>query len=111
MKNYEKIVIAGVGAITPLLAKIFVDNMNNTPTDEASITASWVVWVGLFLAGGFWAYVNEGNLSKLQIFQLGIAVPSLIISSMNADNLADELKSNADYKERVQQMEIMKVKS
>ena len=92
MNIYEKMFISGIGATTPLFSKIFVDHFANAPERADSITNSIPIWVGLFLAGCFWAYVNNGNMTKLQIFQLGIALPSLIISSINANDLASESK-------------------
>lgn len=36
MNKLEKLVISGVGAITPLFAKLFVDYMKGTPECSAS---------------------------------------------------------------------------
>lgn len=114
MSFYERIIISGIGATTPLLSKVFVDYLAEGPPGGESIVNSVILLFVLFFAGGFWAYVNEGSMTKLQVFQLGIALPSLFFSSINANNLAWEtkksnslLKQNGEYAGTVSKIEDM----
>jgi len=95
MSNRERIVIGGIGAMTPVLLQLVALDIN-TMSDNLSgvaVAAYLVKVLLLFSLGGFWAYIHSDVKNKKLIFQLGIVAPSIItglIASSQVDvNIPD----------------------
>ena len=87
----KRVVIGGLGALTPILLNFLVVDLNTT---FASITA--IVLVGycirvlaFFFVGGVVAYMHTSERNHVKLFELGIIAPALLTGVMNGTKIKD----------------------
>lgn len=81
----RKIMIGGVGALTPIVLNLLVVDLKTTfATTTALVLLGYLIRVvGLFYLGGLVAYFHKEEKSALKLFELGIVAPALITALMN----------------------------
>lgn len=87
----HRIVIGGLGALTPILLNFLVVDVNSV---FASITAIALLGygirvVGFFSVGGLVAYMHKDEKNLLKLFELGIIAPALLTGVMNGTKIKD----------------------
>jgi len=86
MKTRKKIMIGGMGALTPIIMNLLVVDLNIlliNLTVMAFLGYSIRV-IALFYLGGVVAYLHKEEKSPVKIFELGIVAPALITALLNA---------------------------
>jgi len=89
MQTYQKILIGGLGALTPVIVNLLVVDLqvlflNLTLVAFLAYLTRVVI---LFFLGGFVAFFNKDENSPLKLFQLGLAAPALIMSLLNGSQV------------------------
>lgn len=81
----RKIMIGGVGALTPIVLNLLVVDLKTTfATTTALVLVGYLIRVvGLFYLGGLVAYFHKDEKNALKLFELGIVAPALITALMN----------------------------
>ncbi|MBI5287187.1 MAG: SPOR domain-containing protein [Deltaproteobacteria bacterium] len=89
MTTYKKILIGGLGALTPILMNLLVVDLN-----ILLVNLTFLAFLGyiirvviLFYLGGLVAYLHRDENSPVKLFELGIAAPALITALLNAGHV------------------------
>ena len=85
MKTSQKILIGGLGALTPVVLNLLVVDLNVLFLNLTLVAGlAYLTRVAiLFALGGLVAFLYQDENSPLKLFQLGLAAPALITSLMN----------------------------
>lgn len=89
MKTYKKILIGGLGALTPVIMNLLVIDLevlllNVTLFAVLGYTIRVII---LFYLGGITAFLHKDEDSPVKIFELGIVAPALITALINAGQI------------------------
>ena len=89
MSNKYKILIGGLGGITPVLMNLLVVDLKMLLIDLTviAIVGYLIRVLILFYLGGIVAFLNRGEVDPVRIFQLGIAAPALVTAFINGNNI------------------------
>jgi hypothetical protein len=81
----SKILIGGLGALTPIILNLLVVDLNTTfATVTALVVLAYLIRVGvLFCIGGAMAYFHKNEKNALKLFEIGIVAPALLTALMN----------------------------
>jgi len=86
MKTYKKILIGGLGALTPIIMNLLVVEL-----EVLLVKLTFFIILGyairvmvLFYLGGIVAFLHKDEKSPVKIFELGIVAPALITALLNA---------------------------
>ncbi len=89
MKTSKKIMIGGLGALTPVIMNLLVVDL-----DVLLVKVTFLAFLGyfirvvvLFYLGGITAFLHKKENSAVKIFELGIVAPALITAMINAGNI------------------------
>lgn len=90
IKVRDKILIGGLGALTPIIMNLLVVDLEKLLINLTTITmiAYTIKVVLLFYIGGVVAYLNKDEHKPFKLFQLGIYAPAMIIAFMNTNPLS-----------------------
>lgn len=93
----RKILIGGVGALTPIVINLIVVDLNTTfGTITSVVLLGYLIRVvGLFYLGGIIAYFHKEETSPLKLFELGIVAPALITAYMNGTTNVKDINLRA----------------
>ncbi|MBI3585332.1 MAG: hypothetical protein HY096_15450 [Nitrospinae bacterium] len=89
MKTRQKIIIGGLGALTPIVMNFLVIDINVlfvNLTLLASIGYAIRVVI-LFYLGGIVAYLHKDENSPVKLFELGIVAPAIITALLNGTKI------------------------
>ncbi|MBI5749602.1 MAG: SPOR domain-containing protein [Nitrospinae bacterium] len=89
MKTRQKIIIGGLGALTPVVMNFLVIDINVlfvNLTLLASIGYAIRVVI-LFYLGGIVAYLHKDENSPVKLFELGIVAPAIITALLNGTKI------------------------
>ncbi len=89
MTNQKRILIGGLGAMTPILMNLLVVDLSVTfQSISVFIIVGYLLRVTiLFYLGGLIAYLHKDEKSPFKLFELGIVAPALVTGFMNAANV------------------------
>ena len=97
MPTGKKVLLGGVGALTPIILNLMAVAVVLLLDNEIATTIGYVVRViVLFYLGGIVAYLHTDEKSPIKLFELGVAAPAIITAMMNAHNLNDLKKPATD---------------
>lgn len=89
MKTRQKIIIGGLGALTPIIMNLLVVDIN-----VLVINLTLFAFIGyairvviLFYLGGIVAFLHKNENSPVKLFELGIVAPALITALLNANQV------------------------
>jgi hypothetical protein len=90
MSNQERLLLGGLGSLIPSACNLLLVDFHKIETqmDFAFFAGYLVRVVVLFGLGAFLAYVHKKELNRWKIVQLGLGVPALAVSILNAGNSA-----------------------
>ena len=90
MKTRKKIIIGGLGALTPVIMNLLIVDLN-----VLFVKISLLAFLGyfmrvviLFYLGGLVAFLHKDENSPMKIFELGIVAPALITAMLNAGHVS-----------------------
>jgi len=88
MSTREKVLIGGVGGLTPLFMNfLIIDGRVLAEGLTTFVLLGYSVKVAaLFILGAFWVWIHEIE-DKKAVFQLGMIAPALITAYLNANNV------------------------
>jgi nucleoside diphosphate kinase len=96
MKTKDKILIGGLGALTPIIMNLLVVDFRLLGNLTFIAFLGYLVRViVLFYLGGLVAYLHKSEKNPIKLFELGIVAPALITALLNGGNV-DVLKSSGD---------------
>jgi hypothetical protein len=80
-----KILVGGLGALTPIILNLLVVDLQTTFTSITFLVVlGYLIRVGvLFAIGGGMAYFHKDERNALKLFEIGIVAPALITALMN----------------------------
>ncbi|HEB36127.1 hypothetical protein LCGC14_0953040 [marine sediment metagenome] len=86
MNTRKKIMIGGLGALTPVIMNLLIVDLNVVFVKITLLASlAYVIRIViLFSLGGFVAFLHKGENSPIKIFELGIVAPALITAMINA---------------------------
>lgn len=89
MTTQKKILIGGLGALTPIIMNLLVIDLNVLLVNVTALAlVGYLIRVViLFYLGGLVAYLHKDEHSPIKLFELGIAAPALITALLNAGNV------------------------
>jgi len=89
LKTREKIIIGGLGALTPVIMNLLVVDLRVLLLELTLIVVlGYVIRVIiLFYLGGLVAFLHKDENNPLKIFELGIVAPALITALLNAGHI------------------------
>lgn len=89
MRTRNKILIGGLGALTPILMNLLVVDLNVLLLNATGLAVAGYVLrvVILFYLGGLIAYFHKQETSPVKLFELGIAAPALVTALLNANHV------------------------
>ena len=89
MTNRQKILIGGLGALTPVVMNLLVVDLSTLLLSLTLLAGlAYLIKVAvLFYLGGLVAYFHKEENSPLKLFELGIAAPALITAFLNAQRV------------------------
>jgi hypothetical protein len=101
MKTRQKIIIGGLGALTPVVINLLVVDINGVFVNlTLFVFLAYIIRVLiLFYLGGLIAFLHKDENSPIKLFELGIAAPALITAFMNASNV--EVSKTTHYADKV----------
>ncbi|MGB1205883.1 MAG: hypothetical protein ACPG5B_09565 [Chitinophagales bacterium] len=90
IKVRDKILIGGLGALTPIIMNLLVVDLEKLLINLTTIAmiAYTIKVILLFYIGGVVAYLNRDENKPFKLFQLGIYAPAMIIAFMNTNPLS-----------------------
>lgn len=96
MKTRQKIIIGGLGALTPVIMNLLIVDIRVLLLGLTLIAVvGYVIRVIiLFYLGGLVAFLHKDENNPLKIFELGIVAPALITALLNAGHI-DVIKAPA----------------
>lgn len=85
LSTRDKVLIGGLGALTPIILNLLVVDLNTTfTTFAAPVLLTYLIRVGaLFGIGGAMAYFHKNEKNALKLFEIGIVAPALLTALMN----------------------------
>jgi hypothetical protein len=85
MATRERVLLAGAGALIPMLANLYVVDYEQVILKLTVIVFVFYVvkLVVLFGVGCFIGYINREHVSRANIVQAGLGVPALLIAAFN----------------------------
>ncbi len=89
MATRKKILIGGLGALTPIIMNLLVVDFNVLfmQITAFSVLGYFIRVIVLFYLGGLVAFLHKDEKSPVKIFELGIVAPALITALINANNV------------------------
>ena len=89
MTTHQKILLGGLGALTPIIINLLVADLRVLLLGLTTLTfLGYVIRVViLFYLGGLVAFLHKDETSPLKLFELGIVAPTLITGLINAGNI------------------------
>jgi hypothetical protein len=89
MKTYKKILIGGLGALTPIIMNLLVIDLEVIFLNVTLFAVfGYLIRVNiLFYLGGMTAFLHKDETSPVKIFELGIVAPALITALINAGQI------------------------
>ena len=89
MKTWKKIMIGGMGALTPIILNLLVIELEIIFADVRLFTVLGYLIrvVTLFYLGGVVAFLHKDENNSVKIFELGIVAPALITAMLNAGHI------------------------
>ncbi len=89
MNTRKKIMIGGLGALTPVIMNLLIVDLNVLLVKLTSLAfIGYVIRVIiLFYLGGLVAFLHKDENSPIKIFELGIVAPALITAMLNAGHV------------------------
>lgn len=85
----KKILIGGLGALTPIIMNLLVVDLNILLVNLTvfAFIGYAIRVIVLFYLGGVVAYLHKDEKNQIKIFELGIVAPALITVLINAGNV------------------------
>ena len=91
----EKMILGGIGGLTPLCAGLLVLDVSVLDSyvrqvfdpdarGDLHIAGYIIKAILLFVVGAFWAYLHRSERNILRIFQIGIVAPALFVGFIDA---------------------------
>jgi hypothetical protein len=89
MKTYNKILIGGLGALTPVIMNLLVIDLEVLLLNVTlfAVLGYSIRVIILFYLGGITAFLHKDENSPVKIFELGIVAPALITALLNAGQI------------------------
>jgi len=89
MKTYKKILIGGLGALTPIIMNLLVIDLEVLLVKVTlfAVLGYLIRVIILFYLGGMTAFLHKDEDSPVKIFELGIVAPALITALINAGQI------------------------
>lgn len=89
MRTYKKILIGGLGALTPIIMNLLVIDLEVLLVKLTLFAIlGYIIRVTiLFYLGGMTAFLHKDEDSPVKIFELGIVAPALITALINAGQI------------------------
>ena len=89
MNIRKKIMIGGLGALTPVIMNLLIVDLNILLVKITSLAfLGYIIRVIiLFYLGGLVAFLHKDENSPIKIFELGIIAPALITAMLNAGHV------------------------
>lgn len=89
MNTRKKMMIGGLGALTPVIMNLLIVDLNVLLVKITSLAClGYVIRVIiLFYLGGLVAFLHKDENSPIKIFELGIVAPALITAMLNAGHV------------------------
>lgn len=89
MKTYKKILIGGLGALTPIIMNLLAIDLEVLFLNLTlfAVLGYLIRVVILFYLGGMTAFLHKDENSPVKIFELGIVAPALITALINAGQI------------------------
>ncbi len=89
MRTGKRIMIGGLGALTPVIMNLLVVDLNVllVKLTFLSFLGYFIRVIVLFYLGGLTAFLHKKENSVVKIFELGIVAPALITAMINAGNI------------------------
>jgi len=89
MKTYKKILIGGLGALTPIIMNLLVVDLEVLLVKLTlfAILGYTIRVIILFYLGGMTAFLHKDEDNSVKIFELGIVAPALITALINAGQI------------------------
>lgn len=101
MPTGKKVLLGGLGALTPIILNLMAVDVALLLDNEIATTIGYAVRVlVLFYLGGIVAYLHTDEKSPIKLFELGIAAPAIITAMMNAHNLNDLKKPTSNMPDK-----------
>lgn len=88
MTNKERLILGGLGALIPSACNLLLVDFHNVvlQMDMVGLLGYAIRVLILFALGAFLAYVHKDEVNAWKVVQLGLGVPALAISILNAGN-------------------------
>lgn len=85
MKTHEKIMIGGIGALTPTIVNLLVVDVKSIMLDVTILVVAFYLLkvIAYFFVGGFVAYLHTDEQNRVKLFELGIMAPAMIMLLVN----------------------------
>ena len=89
MKTYKKILIGGLGALTPIIMNLLAIDLEVLFLNLTlfAVLGYLIRVIILFYLGGMTAFLHKDEDSPVKIFELGIVAPALITALINAGQI------------------------
>jgi hypothetical protein len=89
MKTYKKILIGGLGALTPIIMNLLAVDLEVLFLNLTlfAVLGYLIRVIILFYLGGITAFLHKDETSPVKIFELGIVAPALITALINAGQI------------------------
>ncbi len=103
MSSRQKILIGGLGALTPIILNLLIIDFSTTLENLklAVLISYFIRVVVLFYLGGIVAFLHKEESNAIKLFELGIAAPALITAIINAHNIDTAKINNAAGKKEI----------
>lgn len=90
MPDKEKLILGGLGALIPTICNLLIIDVRNVigQMDGLGIFGYLLRVIILFALGAFLAYVHKDESDRWKVVQLGLGVPALVVSVLNAGMVA-----------------------
>lgn len=98
----RRLVIGGVGALTPVLLSLAVVDLRTTlqSADTIAIVGYLARVVALFCIGALTAWLHKQELDERKLFQLGMVGPALLTTMLNGSQINPAPGSSAPVERR-----------
>jgi hypothetical protein len=85
MKTHEKIMIGGIGALTPTIVNLLVVDVKAIMLDITTLVVAVYLLkvIAYFFVGGFVAYLHTDEQNRVKLFELGIMAPAMVMLLVN----------------------------
>lgn len=92
----QRLFIGCLGALAPILANLYVVDLNTVWPNLLPLEAlTYVVrLLGLCISGCVIVYLNSDEVRPVKLFQLGIMAPAMITSMLNAAAIANKVPNS-----------------